>query len=108
MNTAAAHLHTFRNDVYACFTQRRDALFDLVDALLTGETVPSPVHLSLVPAHRRGWGSFYAALAHGRLAVPALRTLLARHPLTDGQPVYAVDCSVWPRDDAETSPDRGF
>ena len=108
MMTTAAHLRAFRDDVYACFTQRRDALFDLVDALLTAEPVPSPVHLSLAPAHRRGWGSLYAALAAGRIDVPALRALLARHPLADGQPIYAVDCSVWVRDDAETSPERGF
>ena len=108
MMTAAADLRAFRDDVYACFTPRRDALFDLVDALLTAEPVPSPVHLSLAPAHRRGWGSLYAALAHGRIDVPALRARLADHPLADGQPIYAVDCSVWVRDDAETSPERGF
>jgi hypothetical protein len=108
MKTSPAHLRAFRNDVYACLTQRRDALFDLLDALLTAEAVPSPVHLSLTPAHRRGWGSRSAALTHGRLDVVALRALLARHPLADGQPIYAGDCSVWTRDDAETSPDRGF
>ena len=108
MTSATACLRTFRNDVYACFTQRRDALFDLVDAVLTADAVPSPVHLSLAPAHRRGWGSFYAALTDGRVDVAALRALLTRHPLVDGQPIYAVDCSVWVRDDAETSPERGF
>ena len=105
---ALAALTTFRGDLYACFAQRRDALFDLTDALLTADAVASPVHLSLAPAHRRGWGSLYAALADGRLDVAALRALLARHPLAGGQPVYAVDCSVWVRDDAETSPERGF
>ena len=89
-----AALRAFRADLYACFTQRRDALFDLADALLTVEAVPSPVHLSLAPAHRRGWGSLYAALARGRVDVAALRALLARHPLADGQPVYAVDGSA--------------
>ena len=42
----------------------------------------------------------------------ALRRLLARHPLPAGAgsetPVYAVDVSVWPRCDAESSPERGF
>jgi hypothetical protein len=108
MKTPHVALRDFRNEVYTCCTQRRDALFDLVDALLTSGTVPSPVHLSLVPAYRRSWGSLYAALTHGRLDEAALRALLARQPLADGQPVYAVDCSVWVRDDAETSPERGF
>jgi hypothetical protein len=98
----------FRAALYACFERRADALFELTDALLTADPVPSPVHLSLAPLHRRGWGSLYAALAHGTINATALRTLLARHPLADGQTIYAVDVSVWARCDAETSPERGF
>ena len=61
-------LRTFRDSLYRCFERRADALFELADALLTAAgTVPSPVHLSLVPAHRRGWGSLYAALSRGRI-----------------------------------------
>jgi hypothetical protein len=33
---------------------------------------------------------------------------VGRHPLDDGQPIYALDTSVWPRNDAETSPERGY
>jgi hypothetical protein len=48
-------LRTFRDSLYRCFERRADALFELTDALLTAAgTVPSPVHLSLVPAHGRG------------------------------------------------------
>jgi hypothetical protein len=101
-------LRDFRDDLYACFGQRRDALFDLADALLSGGPVLSPVHLSLEAAHRRGWGSLYAALAHGEIDAEAVRTLLARHPLGEAPPIYAVDVSVWPRCDAEASPDRGY
>lgn len=45
-------------------------------------------------SHRRGWGSLYAALDHGRIDAEALRTLLARHPLAssgDEPSVYTVD-----------------
>ena len=110
MNDAVALsiLRCFRAQLLACFTRRRDALFELVDALLTGSPAPSPVHLSVAPVHRRGWGSLYAALRHGRMRVTALQQLIATHPLADGQPIYAVDVSVWPRCDAETSPDRGY
>jgi len=79
-----------------------------MDALLTTGPTLSPAHLSLAPSHRRGWGSLYAALDRGRLTRGALRDLLARHPLADGQPIYAVDVSVWARCDAETSPERGY
>jgi hypothetical protein len=104
-------LRAFRDSLYRCFDRRADALFELTDALLTAGAVPSPVHLSLEPSHRRGWGSLYAALDRGRIDPEALRELLSRHPLADtgGEtPIYAVDVSVWSRCDAESSPGRGF
>jgi len=106
-------LQTFRRSFYECLHRRADALFELADAVLTSEAaVPSPAHLSLQASHRRGWGSLYAALRWGRIDAEAMRDLLVRHPLavgsTDEPPVYAVDTSVWPRCDAETSPQRGF
>jgi DDE superfamily endonuclease len=105
-------LQTFRRSLYECFHRRSDALFELTDAILTADgTVPSPAHLSLEVPHRRGWGSLYAALWRGRIDYEALRKLLAHHPLAgaQGEPsVYAVDVSVWPRCDAEASPERGY
>ena len=102
-------LTTFRASLYSCFGKRADALFELTDAILTAGPQPSPVHLSLEPAHRRGWGSLYAALSHGTVDTSALRALLVHHPLRD-EPVrvYGVDCSVWARCDAEASPERGY
>jgi hypothetical protein len=108
MTSTLTLLTQFRAAVYAAFDRRRDALFELLDTLLTAQSVPSPVHLSLEPTHRRGWGSLYAALARGKVRGHRLETLLARHPLLQGEPIYAVDTSSWPRCDAETSPDRGF
>ncbi len=102
---------SFRNSFYECLDRRADALFDLADALLCADAVPSPVHLSLQASHRRGWGSLYAALAHGTIDAEALRDLLARVPFAGAEnepPVFAVDVSVWDRCDAETSPERGF
>jgi hypothetical protein len=78
---------------------------------LTANAVPSPVHLSLQAIYRRGWGSLYAALAKGRIDEKRLRDLLARYRFadeTDLPPVYAIDGSVWPRCDAEASPERGY
>jgi DDE superfamily endonuclease len=108
-------LCTFRRSLYECLRRRKDALFELADAILAadGGAAPSPAHLSLQAPHRRGWGSLYAALDRGRIDDEDLRKLLARHPLAlggaaDETPVYAVDASVWARCDAETSPQRGF
>jgi hypothetical protein len=103
-----AALRAFRIALHACFERRADALCELGDALLTAEAVASLPYLSLQPPHRRGWGSVYDALAEGRLDVDALRVTLAQAPVTDCHPVYAVDLSVWPRGDAEASPERGF
>ena len=101
-------LRQFRAGVYDCFGARRDALFELLDAATVAGLVPSLAYLSLPPVHRRGWGSLYDALAAGDIDAPALRELVARYPLDDGQPIYALDTSVWPRCDAECSPERGF
>ncbi len=109
--SALDDLTAFRAAAYAAFGARRDALFELLDAALTAGPVAAPVHLSLAPAHRRGWGSLYAALARGEVAAGAVERLLAAHPLPlagDEPAVYAVDGSVWARCDAETSPQRGF
>jgi hypothetical protein len=104
-------LLSFRCSLYECLYRRGDALFELADAILSAHSaVPSPAHLSLQVSHRRGWGSLYAALNRGRIDAEALRRLLACHPLAESgaTPVYAVDVSVWPRCDADASPERGY
>jgi DDE superfamily endonuclease len=112
MDSLAQSLCAFRDSFYRCLDRRADALFELTDAILTAGSVPSPPHLSLAAVHRRGWGSLYAALSMGRANEAGLQDLLCRHPLEGGElgspPIYAVDVSVWPRCDAETSPERGY
>jgi hypothetical protein len=101
-------LRAFRVGVYRSLGARRDARFETLDAATPVGSVPSLPYLSVAALHRRGWGSLYAALAEGSLEVSALRDLVGRYPLDDGQPIYALDTSVWPRNDAETSPERGY
>ena len=103
-----AYLRSFRTALHACFECRADALFELGDALLASDPVTSLPHLSLQSGYRRGWGSLYDALGAGRIDGAALRALLMEQAPLDGPPVYAVDLSVWPRCDAEASPERGF
>jgi len=109
MDTAhLTSLATFRASVYAAFGRRRDALFEMCDTLLTTGPVPSLPLLSVQPQHQRRWGSLYDALAVGQISSRSLEQLLASHPLAGGEPIYAVDVSVWPRCDAETSPERAL
>lgn len=106
----AAVLAGFRRDFYQCLTRRADALFELADAVLCADgPVRSLVELSLVGEHRRGHGSLYAALDHGRIDIDRLREVLATVPLpraADGRLVLAVDVTCWLRPDAHTSPGR--
>jgi Transposase DDE domain len=106
-----AHLVTlsaFRASAYAAFGRRRDALFELCDTLLATGPISSLPLLSMQPLHQRRWGSLYDALAVGHVSSRSLEQLLANHPLAGGEPIYAVDVSVWPRCDAETSPERAL
>jgi hypothetical protein len=66
--------------------------------------------LSVQAQHQRRWGSLYRydALAIGAINRCALEDALAIQSLVDGEPIYAVDVSVWPRCAAETSPERGM
>src|SRR4051812_45933299 len=105
---AAVRLRCFREEAFGCLGRRRDALFELVDGLLTAESMPSLPHLSLLPVHRRGWGSVYAALAVGQVDAERLAAVLAAQAPEVAHPVFAVDTSTWARCDAECSPGRGF
>ena len=61
-------LAAFRGEVHRCLGRRRDALFELADAVLCR---PGRVHmlaeLSLEPEHRRGHGALYGAVNRGRV-----------------------------------------
>jgi hypothetical protein len=106
---ALAGLQAFRAGLHGCCTRRGDALVDLADALLSAQgPVASLPQLSLEPAHRRGWGSTYAALACGRIHAARLRELLVGCLPPADPLVFAVDVTTWPRCDAECSPERGL
>src|SRR3954464_5182987 len=97
---STAGLQRFRGELYRCLGRRRDALFELVDALLAAESMPSLPHLRLLPIHRRGWGSVYAALAVGEVDAVRLAEVLAAQAPEVASPVFAVDASTWARCDA--------
>jgi hypothetical protein len=101
-------LRAFRQQVYTLFGCRRDALFEALDAVLSAPTLETPAHLSLAPSCQRGWGSLYDALNAGTMDLVRLERLAASCPVEPRTTWFALDASVWPRCDAETSPERGF
>lgn len=104
-------LSRFRTEFYACLTARRDALFELADAVLCADgPVKTLVGLSLVPEHRRGHGALYDAVNHGGIDIGRLQVALAKVPLprVGGRLVLAVDITAWLRPDANTSDGRSF
>jgi DDE superfamily endonuclease len=106
------NLAAFRQAVYGqVFTRRRDAQFELLDALLLSPPISSFPDLSLSPGFERTWHSAYAALEDGRQDQDALRRLLvAQLPHgQQGQPlVFALDGTTWPRPAARCLPDRQY
>src|SRR5260221_2550952 len=101
-------LRAFRQQVYTRLGGRRDALFDLLDALLSAPSIETPAQLSLAPSCQRGWGLGSDALNAGTMDLAALERLGASSPLATETAGYAVDAGVWPRCDAETSAERGY
>jgi hypothetical protein len=107
-----AELTGFRRELYWCLGMRRDALFELADALACRqERVLMLAELCLEPECRRGHGAVYDAVNSGGVHFGRLRRALAGLPLRawdDRRIRLAADVSNWLRPDAETSPERLF
>lgn len=98
----------FRQALYdTVFTRERDALMELLDALLLSPTVCSFPYLTLSPAFRRSYSSAYKALNRGYIDRAALLELVVKE-LPDEVSIFPIDESAWPRPEAVTVEDRGF
>lgn len=102
-------LVSFRKQAYDALSHWPDTLFELADSLTS---CPTPTYstpaLSLEPEFRRSHGSLYKALEHGVVDLDQMRKVLVEHKPSDWPDVYAVDATSWARNDAETSPERGY
>lgn len=99
-------LEEFRQALYNCLGKARDAVFELMDAVLVSPSIPSFVSLSQSPVFRRQWSSLYAALQDSCPPRRKLMKLLVNQMPTEEQPLLAGDCSVWMRPDAPTLRER--
>ena len=93
--------------LYCSLGMRRDALFEVCDALACRpERVRMLAEMCLEPECRRGHGGVYEALNCGEVAIGRLRHAVDGVPLRpwdDGRIRLACDVSNWLRPDAETS-----
>ena len=99
----------FRQAVYGNgILARRDALFDLLDALMAEGSVSSFAMLSQSSQFQRKWPSLYAAVEDGEIDSQWLRTYLARQAPQKGICVFPIDGTPWPRPRSRVLDDRQY
>lgn len=99
-------LKQFRQGAYTLLGKGKDAIFDLMDAVLSSPQVKSFVQLSLSPVFRRGWSSLYAGLRNSRPQRQKLMKLYIEQLPTESRPLLAGDHTAWSRSYAVTLKDR--
>ena len=87
---------------------RKDALFDVLDALLSTGSVSSFAMLSQSERFQRRWPSLYAGMEDGQLDSAWLRDFLGRQVPSKGICIFPLDGSPWQRPRARTLEDRQY
>ncbi len=101
-------LKQFRSSVYTILGKAKDALFDLMDAVLVTRSVYSFVELSVSPVFRRKWCSIYEALEDSNPPRCELMQLYIQQLPKTEQLVLAGDHTAWPRLEAVTLKERTY
>lgn len=101
-------LRAFRHEAYALLRNGRDALFDLMDAVLVSRSVYSFAELSLSPVFRRQWPSLYEALQDSAPPRLELMTLYIEQIAPEKRMVLAGDHTAWSRLQAVTMRERTY
>jgi hypothetical protein len=102
-------INEFRQTIYAkMLERRRDAQFELIDALLTSGRIGSFPELSLSPLFRRGWESAYKAIEGGSQDRAELTRYLSQQIPEGEVQVFALDETVWPHPKARVLEDQMY
>jgi hypothetical protein len=101
-------LRKFRHKAYSLMGNGRDALFDLMDAVLVSRHVYSFAELSLSTVFRRQWPSLYEALQDSEPPRLKLMELYLEQMGQQAQIVLAGDHTAWPRLQAQTLRERTY
>jgi len=104
-------LSDFRDGLYCCFGNGKDALMNLVDSLLTGSGARSFAELSLSTAFTRKWSSIYEIFDDAEIDRQALQRLFlmaipARSP--GARLILAADATPIVRAESPTARDRTY
>jgi hypothetical protein len=101
----------FRTQLYGCFVKAGDALFNIIDALLSETASRSLAELSLSPFCTRGWGSIYQGLQQAEIDRQNLQRLFAvqaPQPEEGKRLVLGIDASSIARPCSQTAKDRTY
>ncbi|XHX75752.1 MAG: transposase [Stenomitos frigidus ULC029] len=101
-------LRAFRHQAYSMMGNGRDALFDLMDAVLSSRSVYSFAELSLSPVFRRQWSSLYESLQDSDPPRVKLMELYLEQVVQAPSLVLAGDHTAWSRLQAETLRERTY
>ncbi len=101
-------LREFRHKAYTLMGNGRDALFDLIDAVLVSRSVYSFAELSLSPVFRRRWSSLYEALQDSAPPRTQLMQLYIEQIAQQERIVLAGDHTAWSRLQAVTLRERTY
>jgi DDE superfamily endonuclease len=102
-------LRQLRHEIYQCFRRSPDALFEMVDALITETQAQSFPELSFSPFFQRKWPSLYEALQDGKIDEKMLQEIFVKYlPVPSGgkRLVLGTDATRIERPFSHASPDR--
>ncbi len=94
---SVTELQTFRKRAYYLLGNGRDALFDLMDAVITSRSLPSFAELSLSRVFRRQWSSLYKTLERSAARADSLMRLYRGYLPAGNRLLLAGDHTAWPR-----------
>lgn len=104
-------LHDFRNGLYRCFGNAKDALMNTCDALICNTNAHSFPELSLSPFFARRWPSLYEAFDDAEIDRTALEQLFINTmpPVSSGERrLLAGDITSILRPESPTARDRTY
>ncbi|WP_416666339.1 NF041680 family putative transposase [Egbenema bharatensis] len=101
-------LRAFRHKSYMLIGNGKDALFDLMDAVLVSRSVYSFAELSVAPVFRRQWPSLYEALQDSNPPRLEWMGLYLEQMPQDERVVLAGDHTAWSRLQAQTLRERTY